>query len=148
MTPFTRAAHRVVGPARGRPATALAGAAAVLVAVQIAAAQSPIRNSEAVGPVPMKHVLHPGGAPAENDGATRSPSTVGDGVSSGATLPPSAGLTITPTFDTTITSDPNAAAIENMGSRRARPPGVRARARTGPGPRRPSGPRAGAIAPA
>jgi hypothetical protein len=98
--------------ARGRRRTALFSALAALVPAQIGVAQTPMKNGPAkLEPVPMIHVLHPGAASA---GAPRSPSTPQGGkVASGGTLPPSAGLIITPTFDATITSDPNAAAIEN-----------------------------------
>jgi hypothetical protein len=109
-----------------RPTGALIGAAAAtLLAIQIATAQSPIRDTGAVGPALMTHILHPGVAPADGGALTRGPSE-DDGVPAPGAAPrvptprvssqsgtATTALTITPIFDSTITSDPNAAAIEN-----------------------------------
>jgi hypothetical protein len=88
--------------------------AATQLAVQIATAQGPIRDIRAVGPLQIRtHVLHGGVAPADDDAVTRGRSTVADVPGPSATLPASTGLTINAIFDVTITSDPNAAAIES-----------------------------------
>ena len=87
--------------------------AATLLAGQIAVAQGPMRDAGAVGPPHfVTQILRGGVAPAGGDAATRGTSKIDDGPKPGASLPPSAGLTITATFDSSITSDPNAAAIE------------------------------------
>jgi hypothetical protein len=98
--------------------------AATLLAGQIAVAQGPTRDAVAVGPPQLiTHILRAGVAPPV-DGAVTRGSKVDDGAKPGAALPVSVpsgsrqpglagGLTINATFDSTITSDPNAAAIEN-----------------------------------
>jgi hypothetical protein len=80
--------------------------AATLLSVRTAAAQGAASTGMTVSPVPMRHAVLPGELPA---GASVAPSTAAP---AGGVLPPSAGLQIIPTFDATITSDPNAAAIE------------------------------------
>jgi len=58
----------------------------------------------------MTHILHVGAT--QTGPGDLSPSHAGVSVS-GAALPPSAGVIINATFDSSITSDPNAASIEN-----------------------------------
>jgi hypothetical protein len=98
--------------------------AATLLAVQIATAQRPNRDFEAVGPPQLvTQILNAGVAQADDDAVTRAPSTVAHVPAPGAALPffprgssqpgVAAGLSINAIFDSTITSDPNAAAIEN-----------------------------------
>jgi hypothetical protein len=95
----------------GMDAVLLGVAAAALLAVQIASAQGQVRDAGTLGPpLIVTRVLHGGVAPA---GENRIPSNVDDIPATGSVLPPSAGLTINAMFDTTITSDPNSAAIEN-----------------------------------
>jgi hypothetical protein len=91
----------------------IAVAAATLLAVQIATAKGPIRDIGAAGPTLITRILNPGNKPASDDALTLGPSEGNDVPAAGATLPASAGLTINAFFDSTITSDPNAAAIEN-----------------------------------
>jgi hypothetical protein len=100
-------------------------AAATLIAVQITIAQGPMRDIGAVGPPQtITQILHGGVAPAGGGAVTGGPSGVDGGVpapgASGTVSVPrgslvpgqAAGLTINAIFDSTITSDPNAAAIE------------------------------------
>jgi hypothetical protein len=113
MPCFASAEHGRVPNAPTRLTGGVLGVvASTLLAIQTTTAQGPSGNTGAVEPVPMIHILHPGAAPPGDDGIPRRPSGVDDGTVSGATLPPSAGLIINATFDSTITSDPNAAAIE------------------------------------
>ena len=67
----------------------------------------------AVSPVPMIHVLQPGNAQAGDDRLPTVSLGQQNGPVPGAPLAASAGLIINATFDSTITSDPNAAAIES-----------------------------------
>jgi hypothetical protein len=69
-------------------------------------------DSIVISPVPMIHVVQPGDAPAGDDGHLPSSSASDDVPAPDAPGAVSAGLIINATFDTTITSDPNAAAIE------------------------------------
>src|SRR5580704_3906828 len=98
----------------------LGGAAVTLLAVQIATAQGPARDPGTVGPPLMiTQVLRAGVTPAGDNGVTRGTSKIDGGPAkpSAQVLVPRrstqpgqvAGLTINPTFDSTITSDPNAA---------------------------------------
>jgi hypothetical protein len=100
-------------------------AVAAVAAVQITMAQGPTRATRAPGAVATQlvtHTLQPGGTPA-TEVASPVPPQIGDArkpgtsrlvLPSGMARQPGAtsGLTIVPTFDSTITSDPNAAAIE------------------------------------
>jgi hypothetical protein len=125
---FSRIPARVamkarIEPASTRPMTVLLGVAtASLLAVHIVSAQGPIRDLGAVRLAQITQILNAGAAPAEDDAVTRPQSESEDAPAAGAALPapgassrsgPSAGLIINPIFDTTITSDPNAVAIEN-----------------------------------
>jgi hypothetical protein len=89
----------------------LLGLLAVL-AMQGVTAQDLAGTAGAHSPMQMIHILHPGGGSAGgNVDAARAVDEVRpaqDGVNA-----ISAGLIINPTFDLSITSDPNAAAIEN-----------------------------------
>ena len=60
----------------------------------------------------MIHVVQPGDAPPGDNGHPPSSFPSDNAPAPGAPLAVSAGLTIIPTFDSTITSDPNAATIE------------------------------------
>jgi hypothetical protein len=102
----------------------LGGAAVTLLAVQIATAQGPARYPGIVGPPLMiTQILRAGVTPAGDNGVTRGTSKIDGGpakpsaqvsVPRRSTQPgQAAGLTINPTFDSTITSDPNAGAIVN-----------------------------------
>jgi hypothetical protein len=84
--------------------------AVALLSVPMAAAHGSDSNTVTLSPVPMKHVVLPGKVPPGEVG-------VRPGVDNGVPVPGapqavSAGLHINPTFDVSITSDPNAAAIE------------------------------------
>jgi hypothetical protein len=105
-----------------RAALLLGVAVATLLAVQIAPAQGPAREIRAAGLI--TRVLRGGAAPAGGDAVTRGTVKIDDVQKPGAAGPVSvprgsrvpglaAGLTITPVFDATITSDANAVAIEN-----------------------------------
>ncbi|HEV3057767.1 MAG TPA: NF038122 family metalloprotease [Vicinamibacterales bacterium] len=100
---------------------ALSGAAA-LAAVQITMAQGPTRVTGLVATQLVTHTLQAGGAP-ETEVISPAPSQIGDArkpgasglvVPGGMARQPGAtsGLTIVPAFDSTITSDANAAVIE------------------------------------
>jgi hypothetical protein len=102
----------------------IGGAAATLLAVQIATAQGPARDPGTFGPPRfITHILRAGATPAGDDRVTRGTSKIDGGpakpsaqvsVPGRSTQPGQvAGLTINPVFDSTITSDPNGAAIEN-----------------------------------
>jgi hypothetical protein len=84
--------------------------AVALLPVRIAAAQGPASSAVTLSPVPMKHVVLPGGAPS--GGAGVRPSADNPVPVLGEPHAISAGLHINPTFDVSITSDANAAAIE------------------------------------
>jgi hypothetical protein len=111
------------GPFPTRRLTVLLGVAmASLLAVHIVKAQGPIPDIGAVRLAQITQILNGGVAPAQDDAVTRGQPESGDVPAPGAALPapgassrsgPSAGLIINPIFDTTITTDPNAAAIEN-----------------------------------
>src|SRR5262249_8905391 len=75
---------------------------------QIVGAQEPSNGAVSISPAPMVHVLKPGAVPP---GTAAAASRVVDGRTTVAGAV-SAGLHITATFDVSITSDPNAAAIE------------------------------------
>jgi hypothetical protein len=83
---------------------------ATLLPVQSATAQDRAAPTITISPVPMVHVLQPGPAPAARAGVT--PNMQRDALPLSAPGAASAGLIIVPTFDVSITSDPNAAAIE------------------------------------
>src|ERR1700680_5125912 len=102
----------------------LGGAAVTLLAVQIATATGPARDPGIVGPPLMiTHILRAGVTPAGDNRVTGGTSKIDGGptkpsaqvsVPRRSTQPGQmAGLTINPVFDSTITSDPNGAAIEN-----------------------------------
>ena len=94
-----------------RSTTVLLGiAAAMLLAVQIMVAQGPAGDAGAVGPLLMRQILNPGVVPADAAAVTAGAREVDD--APGGALPPSAGLIITPVFDSSITNDSSAAAIE------------------------------------
>ena len=78
-----------------------------LLPVRMAAAQGTGSNTVVVSPVPIEHVVLPGAVPAGFRPGADNPLPV-----LGAPQAVSAGLHINPTFDVSITSDPNAAAIE------------------------------------
>jgi len=84
--------------------------AATLFPVRMAAAQDPGSKTIIVSPVPMTHVVLPGAVPSGAAGVR--PGGDNGGPVPGAPQAVSAGLHIAPTFDVSITSDPNAAAIE------------------------------------
>jgi hypothetical protein len=84
--------------------------AAALFPVRMAAAQGPSSNGIILSPVPMTHEVLPGALPSGAVGVR--PGVDTGGPVPGAPQAVSAGLHITPTFDVSITSDPNAAAIE------------------------------------
>ena len=97
----------------------LGGAAATLLAVQIATAQGPARDPGIVGPPLMiTQIVHAGVTPAGDNPVTRGTSKIDGGPakpSAQVSMPrrstqpgQMAGLTINPMFDSTITSDPNA----------------------------------------
>jgi hypothetical protein len=101
----------------------LGAAAAALLAVQITTARAPVRNTWAGGPAQITQTVTRRVAITDDD-ASNDPSQVGAEGAPRAELPvaPSRawsqsgaapGLIINATFDSTITSDPNAAAIEN-----------------------------------
>jgi hypothetical protein len=75
---------------------------------QAVSAQEATDNAIDISPVPVVHVVLPGEV-TPGDGAGSA--TVDNGATPPAGAPVSAGLHINPTFDTSITSDPNAAAI-------------------------------------
>jgi len=81
--------------------------AVALLPVRMAAAQGAGTNTITVSPVPITHAVLPGEGPAG-----QAIPHIDNGPAPGAPLPVSAGLHIHPTFDASITSDPNAAAIE------------------------------------
>ncbi len=81
--------------------------AVALLPVRMAAAQGAGSNTMTLSPVPMKHVVLPGEVPSDFR-----PGVDNAAPASGAPRAVSAGLHINPTFDVSITSDPNAAAIE------------------------------------
>jgi FG-GAP-like repeat/Immunoglobulin domain len=122
-TGVAMSARTSLGPTRP-PAVLLAVAAAAMLVVQIVTAQGPTRDTGAVGPALVTQIFNGGVAPAEDDAVTRGPSEGEDVPAPGAALPVptpgassqpgavSAGLTINAIFDSTITSDPSAAAIE------------------------------------
>jgi hypothetical protein len=97
-------------------------AAATLLAVQVVMAQGPTRDGGAiVATQSVTHISNAAAAPGGAAPATRGTSKIGDGQKPGTSVsvaPGSrqpgfaAGLTINATFDSTITGDPNAAAIE------------------------------------
>ena len=87
----------------------LAGAA--LLAVPIARAQARFENFASVVPGQIVHAVQPGAAGAD-DSVLPGPQTVEDAPAVGGRSAVSAGLIIVPTFDVSITSDPNAVAIE------------------------------------
>src|ERR1700722_9006563 len=94
-----------------RSTTVLLGiAAAMLLAVQIMVAQGPAGDAGAVGPLLMRQILNPGVVPADAAAVTAGAREVDD--APGGALPPSAGLIITPVFDSSITNDSSAHAIE------------------------------------
>jgi len=98
-------------PKTARGTTILVSLMAVaLFPVRIAAAQGPGSNTMTLSPVPMKHVVLPGEA-RPGDAVVR-PGVDSEVPAPGAPHAVSAGLHINPTFDVSITSDPNAAAIE------------------------------------
>ena len=84
--------------------------AATLFPVRMAAAQDPGSNTIILSPVPMTHVVLPGAVPSGAAGVR--PGMDNGGPVIDAPQAVSAGLHITPTFDVSITSDPNAPAIE------------------------------------
>ena len=84
--------------------------AAALLPIRMAAAQGPNSNGVILSPVPMTHEVLPGALPSGAAGVR--PGVDTGGPVPGAPQAVSAGLHITPTFDVSITSDPNAAAIE------------------------------------
>jgi hypothetical protein len=100
------ASHRL--PARLRWIVAAAALTAPLLGSHIVEAQEPSNDAVSISPVPMVHVLHPGSVPPIAGAAA---SRIVDSRThvAGAV---SAGLQINPTFDVSITSDTNAAAIE------------------------------------
>jgi hypothetical protein len=84
--------------------------AVALLPVTMAAAQDAGSNTMTLSPVPMVHVVLPGDVPP--DTASVRPDLGKAAPAVGAPHAVSAGLHIVPTFDVSITSDPNAAAIE------------------------------------
>jgi hypothetical protein len=103
MTALAKAEHRTGATAGRSLAKALVGVAAALAAVRIAAAQGQSRDLEAAPTQIMTQTLNGGTTPTAL--ALPMPRT--------SSSQPGAGLIINAMFDTTITSDPNAAAIEN-----------------------------------
>jgi hypothetical protein len=102
----------------------LGAAAATLIAGQIATAQGPVRDVGLVGPLQVTTQILKGGVAPASDVVTRRSSEVNELPARGGARPVPAprassrpgiatGLTINAVFDTTITTDPNAAAIEN-----------------------------------
>src|SRR5262249_14489498 len=75
----------------------------------IVSAQEARDNAFTVSPVSMMHVLRPGELPPGEVAARADDSATPE---AGVPQAASAGLHINPTFDVSITSDPNAAAIE------------------------------------
>jgi hypothetical protein len=84
--------------------------AVALLPVKMAAAQTPASDTITVSPLPMIHVVLPGEGPAGEAGVR--PRVDNQAAPLGAAQAVSAGLHINATFDPSITSDPNAAAIE------------------------------------
>jgi hypothetical protein len=101
---------RTRGLNRRNSAILLAVAGAALLAVQVAKAQSTVDSFATVVPDLIVHAVQPGVATAGDDNAHARPLTA-DAVEPTAGGV-SAGLVIIPTFDSTITGDPNAFAIE------------------------------------
>jgi len=98
------------GSASSTWATILVCLTAVALLPARIAAQGPGSDTMTLSPVPMKHVVLPGEVPSGEAGVRAS---VDNGAPvPGAPQPVSAGLHINATFDASITSDPNAAAIE------------------------------------
>ena len=88
-------------------------AATALLAEPVATAQSQIRDVTDGAPLQIvTQTLRGGVAPAGDDTISQAQSYVDDAAVLGTAVPASAGLTIIPIFDATITSDPNAAQIE------------------------------------
>ena len=78
--------------------------------VQVATAQNPGGTTVTVSPVPKRHVVLPGSVPVGG-------ADIRSSLDNGAPVPgtphaASAGLIIIPTFDVSITNDPNASVIE------------------------------------
>jgi hypothetical protein len=103
---FSKAATRTTG-------ILVSAAAAALLVGPVATAQSLIRDATNVQPLQtVTQILRGGVAPAGDDANTQARSSVAGRPESDAAFAASAGLTITPIFDPTITNDPNAAQIE------------------------------------
>src|SRR4051794_19517628 len=88
--------------------------ACVAVAATVTAGQGARSNADTVvvSPVMKTHILQPGVLPPDDVGRRLSALAIDGTATEPGTSLASAGLVINATFDSTITSDPNAAAIE------------------------------------